>query len=122
MSRGWRRRRPPMAAADRRRVVHPITHLGVGGASENTVTTCRYTDPSRFESSILCGRPQPGEETLHGLAEQFGIPVHFTTSLQRDVHPTRDVRAYREMVAWLRRRPSDIIHTHTSKAGIVGRL
>jgi glycosyltransferase involved in cell wall biosynthesis len=104
------------------KVLHPITHLGVGGATENTLTTCLRTDPARFSSAVLCGLAPDVEKNMEAEAAAGGIEVHVQPSLRRAMHPARDLRAYRELVSWLRKNPVDIVHTHTSKAGIVGRL
>jgi glycosyltransferase involved in cell wall biosynthesis len=104
------------------RVLHPITHLVVGGASENTITTCRYADPDRFESAILSGIPCGKEADLVDHARELGVPVHLSPTLKRDIHPADDVRAYRDLARWMRKTGWDIVHTHSSKAGILGRL
>lgn len=106
----------------RLRVLHPITHLVVGGASENTITTCRYTDATRFESAILSGVPAGDEADLVEQAGELGVKVHIAPTLKRPIHPAADVRAYRDLVRWMRSTGWDIVHTHSSKAGILGRL
>jgi glycosyltransferase involved in cell wall biosynthesis len=103
-------------------VLHPINHLAVGGASENTITTCRYSDQSRYSSSILSGQADPAEAQLLYLTREYGIPVHFAVHLQRSIHPVNDLRAYRELARWLKANPCDVVHTHNSKAGVLGRL
>jgi glycosyltransferase involved in cell wall biosynthesis len=106
----------------RLRVLHPITQLAVGGASENTITTCRYTDAERFESVILSGRIEATEDHLIDHAEVAGVPVRSLSSLRRPIRPHKDLPAFRDLRKFLRRERWDIIHTHGSKAGILGRL
>ena len=104
------------------RVLHIITHLAVGGATENTLTTCRLGDPERVESATLAGPTSDQEAELADTARDWGVTVHTLPSLVRPISPLADLRAYRDMVAWLRRDKWDVVHTHGSKAGILGRL
>jgi glycosyltransferase involved in cell wall biosynthesis len=103
-------------------VLHLITHLAVGGATENTLTTCRYSNSERFESAVLSGQTAHDEENLSSFAEKHQIPVHILPSLRRSIHPLWELRAYRDLVAWFRANSWDVLHTHGSKAGILGRL
>jgi glycosyltransferase involved in cell wall biosynthesis len=103
-------------------VVQSITNLSIGGATETVVMTCRFADRARFESAVLCGPQSNGEDTLLHETEKSGADVHVTPDLRRDIHLARDLRAYAQMVDWMRRNECDIVHTHTSKAGILGRL
>ena len=107
---------------DRLKVLHLITHFAVGGATENTLATCLYTDRSRFESSILSGETADCEETLVRPAAEHGIQVHILPGLHHEIRPRADACVFHALVDWLRRNPCDILHTHGSKAGILGRF
>lgn len=106
----------------RLKVLHPITHLVVGGASENTITTCLYANPDKFETAILSGVPSGDEADLIQHAGELGVKVHITPTMKRRIHPAEDIRAYRDMARWMKKTGWDIVHTHSSKAGILGRL
>lgn len=100
----------------RLRVLHLITRLELGGAQLNTLATCRGLDPTRFEAHLASG---PG-----GRIHPDGIPadrVHEIGSLVRQIDPLSDLRAARELRALLASLRPDIVHTHSSKAGILGR-
>jgi len=103
-------------------VLHLITHFAVGGATENTLTTCRYADPQRFESAILSGITLDNERNLLRQAADSGVSIHELPSLGRSIRLPDEIRAYRDLIAWLRCSRQDILHTHGSKAGILGRL
>lgn len=104
-------------------VVHVITQLELGGAQEITLLTCRRLDRRRFRVHLVHG---PG-----GLldAEARGLPdtaVECEKLLVRDVRPALDARCLVSLTRRLRairRRSSDpmLVHTHSSKAGIIGR-
>ncbi|MBI4717006.1 MAG: glycosyltransferase family 4 protein [Planctomycetes bacterium] len=100
---------------------HVITRLIVGGAQENTVLTCRGL-VERGHCVTLVAGPQTGPEgSLWNEAEHCGARLVRLASLRRAVHPWHDWRALRELTALLRRHKPDILHTHSSKAGILGR-
>ncbi len=103
-------------------VLHVITHFAVGGATEPTITTCRYLDPARFESVILSGATDADQQTMLPQAAAAGVRVEILPSLRRPLRPWADRRAYRDLVAWMRGGHWDVVHTHGSKAGVLGRL
>lgn len=106
----------------RLKVLHIITHFAVGGATEPTITTCRYLDPERFEAVILSGETDSDQHTMLPQAAAAGVHLEILPTLHRPMRPWADRRAYRDLVAWIRRGGWDIVHTHGSKAGVLGRL
>jgi glycosyltransferase involved in cell wall biosynthesis/GT2 family glycosyltransferase len=116
--RALRRDRPE----GRVRVLHVITRLIVGGAQENTIASVARVDPSRFESSLWIG-PQTGAEgSLLGEARARGIVVRVFPRLVREVHPWHDAIVTVQLARHIRRGRFDVVHTHSSKAGIVARV
>lgn len=104
------------------RVLHPITRLIVGGAQENTLLTAARLDPSRYEVEVLSG-PQTGSEgSLIEEARQSGIKLILLPSLVRQISPLDDLRALFALRRIMRAGGYDIVHTHSSKAGLLGRL
>jgi glycosyltransferase involved in cell wall biosynthesis len=104
------------------RVLHPITRLIVGGAQENTMLTAALLDPTRFEVEVLSG-PQTGSEgSLIEEVRARGVPLTILPDLLRQVSPLHDLRAFWQMVQLMRKNRYTIVHTHSSKAGILGRL
>ncbi|MBN1147316.1 MAG: glycosyltransferase family 4 protein [Anaerolineales bacterium] len=103
-------------------VLHPITRLIVGGAQENTLFTAALLDKQRFQVEVLSG-PQTGSEgSLIEEVRQRGVPLTILPDLLRQVSPGHDVRALLWMARFMRRKGFRIVHTHSSKAGILGRL
>lgn len=102
-------------------VVHVITRLELGGAQQNTLATVARLDRARFSPHLVCG---PGG-LLDGEARKLvDVPLHFVPELVRPVSPLRDWAATRRIAALLRplaARGAVLVHTHSSKAGIVGR-
>jgi glycosyltransferase involved in cell wall biosynthesis len=101
-------------------VLHVITRMIVGGAQENTMLSCALADPLRFRSTILSGPETGTEGELHSECARRGVPVRIEPWLVRSVHPVKDLVALGRLVGPMR--GSDVVHTHSSKAGILGRV
>ena len=99
------------------RVCHVITMLELGGAQQNTLYTVSHLDRTRFEPILVTG---PGG-LLDSEARGGDVPVHFVSPLGRPVAPAKDAAALVALTRLLRRLNPDIVHTHSSKAGILGR-
>jgi glycosyltransferase involved in cell wall biosynthesis len=104
------------------RVLHIITRMIVGGAQENTMLSCALIDPQRYPSDLLCGPETGAEGSLHEECRARGVRVHIEPSLVRRVHPWLDLVATVRLTQFIRRGRYDVVHTHSSKAGIVGRV
>jgi glycosyltransferase involved in cell wall biosynthesis len=105
------------------RVTHIITRLVVGGAQENTVASVLgLRQKPGVEVHLLSGPTTGPEGSLE--SEFAGTPEIFTRvpALVRPVHPLKDWLALRQLEKILREHKPDIVHTHSGKAGILGRL
>ena len=120
-------RGPAPAAARRARgggpvpVVHVITQLELGGAQQNTLHTVASLDRARFAPVLVCG---PGGLLDDEARASRDVPVHFLEDLVRPLSPRRDLAATAALAALLAplaARGPVLVHTHSSKAGIVGR-
>jgi len=104
------------------RVLHPITRLIVGGAQENTFFTAARLDRSRFHVEILSG-PQTGQEgSLIEAVREAGVPLEILPELVREISPRNDLVALWKLYTRLKTGDFGIVHTHSSKAGILGRI
>lgn len=104
------------------KVLHPITRLIVGGAQENTIYTAAMLDKSKFQVDVLSGVQTGSEGSLIEEAEEQGINLLFINELVREISPIKDVTALIKMFISMRNNSYDIVHTHSSKAGILGRF
>jgi glycosyltransferase involved in cell wall biosynthesis len=98
--------------------VHVITMLELGGAQQNTLYTVSHLNRNQFEPHLITGKGG----MLDQEAQQMGIPVHFCPSLIREIQPVADLRAYGELKSLFEEIQPHIVHTHSSKAGVLGRL
>ena len=105
----------------RTRVLHIITRLIIGGAQENTMLTAALLDPASFAVDVVSG-PQTGPEgSLIEEVRARGVPLTIEPLLVREISPLRDVRALLALYHHIRRGHYAVVHTHSSKAGILGR-
>lgn len=105
----------------RLKVVHIVTRLDLGGAQQNTLYTAGHLDPERFEAVLLCGRGGALDAEARAL-EASGVRVRFVEDLVREVSPLRDAAALFQLAQLLREEAPHAVHTHSSKAGVLGRL
>jgi glycosyltransferase involved in cell wall biosynthesis len=101
-------------------VVHVITRLTMGGSSENTVSTIEALERAGYACTLVLG-PESEPPTVEA-ARRRGCRVVEVDGLAREVSPARDVAAVLQLWRMFRRARPAIVHTHTSKAGFVGRL
>jgi len=99
------------------KVLHIITRLISGGADENTVYTCEGLDVEKFRVDLVVG----GQSELHNFPQIKNSNVIQLSSLVREIHPLNDVKTLFSLVRMIRRERYEIVHTHTAKAGILGR-
>jgi len=104
------------------RVAHVITRLILGGAQENTLYTAigQHRNPA-FAVTLVVGSDDGTEGSLRDRALAAGLELVEISSLVRPVRPHTDMRALWALYRLMRRRQFDIVHTHSSKAGILGR-
>ncbi len=103
------------------KIVHLITRLIVGGAQENTISTCEDQLQHGHRVTLITGPTTGPEGSLVERARRSGVELIEVPSLIRSVHPWHDAKAYFQLKQLLRSLQPDIVHTHSSKAGIVGR-
>jgi len=105
------------------RVTHLITRLVLGGAQENTVASVLGLQQIPGVHADLISGPTLGREgSLEGAFDEARDLLTITPHLIRAVHPWHDLIALRELTRLLRVRAPQIVHTHSGKAGILGRM
>jgi glycosyltransferase involved in cell wall biosynthesis len=103
------------------RVVHVITRLTLGGSSENTIAQVVALARAGFACGLAVGAAESEAPSLEG-ARRRGCRIADVPGLGREVSPRRDLGALLALVRLVRRERADVVHTHTSKAGFLGRL
>ncbi len=105
------------------KVVHIITRMILGGAQENTLLTCEGLHRSpEWKVTLVTGPALGPEGELVNRALRAGIPTIIVPELRRAIHPLRDTVSLSKLLRIVHDLQPDIVHTHSSKAGILGRL
>lgn len=109
------------------RILHISTRLILGGSQENTVLSCEGQARLGHEVHLVFGPIYGPEGSLLERVQMFrtpdgrGITTHTVPHMVREISPWKDWRAYGELQAIISAVRPDIVHTHSSKAGILGR-
>ncbi len=104
------------------RVAHIITRMIVGGAQENTLYNCLDLARTYGDDVLLVTGPAIGPEgRLLEQGRADGLQVELVDSLRRNIHPAWDRRAYHELLKVIDRWKPEVVHTHSAKAGLLGR-
>ncbi len=116
--------------SEKLKVIHVITRLDKGGSAENTLLTVRGLNREIYdvilirglsiESNMVEDEVRAVEESVRE-AERKDVRVSTVPSLLRRISPFYDLKAFFALIKILRQERPDIVHTHTSKAGILGR-
>jgi glycosyltransferase involved in cell wall biosynthesis len=105
------------------RVTHIITRLVIGGAQENTLATIQgLRRKPGLEVQLISGPTTGPEGSLEPEAAAVPGLLTLVPALIRPVHPLKDFAALLELEKILRAQAPDLVHTHSGKAGILGRL
>ena len=105
------------------RIAHIITRMVIGGAQENTLYNCQDLIERHGDEVLLITGPALGPEGdllqqgRAGVVKPVIVPM-----LRRAIHPWRDVQSYLQIKNLLRDFRPKVVHTHSAKAGVLGRL
>jgi glycosyltransferase involved in cell wall biosynthesis len=103
------------------RVLRAIARLNMGGPALHVSYLARGLDERGYETTLVAGELARGEDTMAYVAEEQGVQVRRVGQLRREVSPFNDPFAVARMVKLIRDVRPHILHTHTAKAGAVGR-
>lgn len=104
------------------RVLRLISRLNIGGPAHHVLLLTRHLPAERYETLLVAGQEPAGELRAETWAVQYGVRVHYLPALQRMPSLWRDFWALWQLYRLLRAYKPHIIHTHTAKAGALGRL
>jgi glycosyltransferase involved in cell wall biosynthesis len=110
-----------LGGGERTKVLHIITRLILGGAQLNTMITASRLDPGKFDVTLVSGPETGAEGEIIGEVKRRGVRLHILRELVRAISPWRDLAAFVKLYRLVRRQAYAIVHTHSSKAGLLGR-
>jgi len=104
------------------RVMRVIARLNIGGPAIHAILLTAGLDPARFESTLITGVGAAYEGNMWDLAAQKGVQPLVIPELGREINPLKDWVTLIKLYCLFRDQHPHIVHTHTAKAGTVGRL
>jgi glycosyltransferase involved in cell wall biosynthesis len=104
------------------RIVRVIARLNMGGPAHHVGLLGSRLDPELYETLLLHGEVGAGEDSLEESVRARGAAMALVPGLRPELRPHDDARALGSLVRAMRRLRPDIVHTHTAKAGMLGRL
>lgn len=102
------------------KIVRVIARLNVGGPAKHVVWLSKLP-PAEYESLLVAGTVPYGEDDMGYFATEMGVTPIFVPEMSREISPKDALTVWKLYRLFLRERP-DIVHTHTAKAGTVGRV
>ncbi|MBA7607464.1 putative glycosyltransferase EpsD [subsurface metagenome] len=104
------------------KITHIITRLILGGAQENTLITCKLLAQRGHDVTLITGPAVGPEGELFNQTKGQDYKVIVLDRLRRAINPFNDIVSYFQIKKLLRQLQPDIVHTHSAKAGILGRF
>src|SRR5262245_40003044 len=123
---------PPTAPGRRRvtlnrvhspvRILRLIARLNMGGPALHVSYLTKGLDERGYETTLVAGSLSRGESSMSFVADELGVEVYGIPHLHREISPVYDPLSVGRLVGLIRRLRPQILHTHTAKAGAIGRL
>lgn len=103
------------------KVLRIINRFNIGGPTYNAAYLSAYLPPE-YETMLLAGSLDEGEESSEHVLDELGLKPVYIAEMKREISPKDDIAAYRKIKQIIKEFKPDIVHTHASKAGTLGRL
>ncbi len=103
------------------KIVRVIARLNVGGPAKHVIWLTQGLQSGGWNSLLVAGTVPPGEEDMGYFAAESGVAPLFVPQMSREIS-LKDAVTVWKLYRLFRREQPDIVHTHTAKAGTVGRL
>ena len=107
--------------AERIRVLRVIARLNMGGPALHVAYLTEGLAPKGYDTTLVAGTVSIGEQSMAYVAEGLGVQVVTIPHLHREISPIQDLLATFRLARMMRETRPTILHTHTAKAGAVGR-
>jgi glycosyltransferase involved in cell wall biosynthesis len=104
------------------KVLRVIARVNMGGPALHVAYLTAGLRDRGYDTTLVAGSLARGEDSMEFVADELGVEVERLPGLRRDISPVRDVLAVWRLAQVIRRERPAILHTHTAKAGAVGRM
>jgi len=106
---------------NKKKIIRIITRLNIGGPAIHTILLSEAFDNGLFSTRLVIGKPESGEGDMAYLAKEKRINPEYLPELTRKIG-FHDVKAFFKLFKLIKKEKPDIVHTHTAKAGALGRV
>ena len=103
------------------KILRIIARLNVGGPARHVVWLTKALQDDEFQTTLIAGSVPPGEDDMGYFAEENGVRPVYLREMSREISPS-DTRSLLKLYRLIKAEKPDIIHTHTAKAGTLGRI
>ena len=103
------------------KILRIINRFNLGGITYNVSYLTKYL-PSEYETLLIGGPEEEGESSSLHITDSLGLKPLILKELNRNINPIKDYHSYKEIKKIIQEFKPDIVHTHASKAGAIGRL
>jgi glycosyltransferase involved in cell wall biosynthesis len=110
------------ASEPRTKILRVIARLNMGGPALHVAYLTAGLRERGYDTTLVAGSLARGEDSMAFVADELGVDVVRIDELGREISPLRDLAATLRLARLIRRERPDILHTHTAKAGTVGRV
>lgn len=104
------------------RLVRIISRLSIGGPAQHVLWLTETLQAHGYDTTLLTGALDAGEGSMTELANRLDVNPIEISQMKRSLHPIRDLRSLLKVMRLIRKARPTVVHTHTAKAGALGRL
>jgi glycosyltransferase involved in cell wall biosynthesis len=104
------------------KVLRIINRFNIGGPTYNAAYLSKYLPNDKYETLLLGGVRDQGEDSSEYILKNLGIDPLLIGEMKRPINFKNDLKAYQKVKKIIKEFKPDIVHTHASKAGLIGRL
>jgi len=103
------------------KILRIVNRFNLGGITYNVTYLSKYL-PNNYETKLIGGPEEKGEQNSLYIPESVGLNPEIIFEMRRSINPIQDFLAYRKIKKIIKEFKPEIVHTHASKAGVIGRL
>ncbi len=104
------------------RILRIIARLNIGGPAIQAITLSGELNDGEYQTLLVCGKISPDEGDMAYLAKEKGVRPHIVSTMGREISFINDFKTFFRLRKIIKHFKPHLIHTHTAKAGLLGRL